>query len=186
MSYKLLIQDNNEALQDIFNQVIAIEGGISIEELSFVPTDFGKTSTNAKLAANNNDLLKLLEIAKSLKKPIRVIPSQDGEVLSTGSEVSPTWLNFNTEELEISGEISGIQEGYYEVEFTPKEGYAWIGGNTSAIKTTWKLTSKWADLLVDFYHIDNGDTATITGWKGTLNGVPSTELIVPDDSRIII
>lgn len=41
--------------------------------------------------------------------------------------------------------------------------------------------------LVDFDYTDNGnDTATITGWKGTLNGVESTELIIPNDPRIIL
>ena len=41
--------------------------------------------------------------------------------------------------------------------------------------------------LVDFEYIDNGDgTATITAWKGTLNGVASTELVVPNDPRIIL
>ena len=33
---------------------------------------------------------------------------------------------------------------------------------------------------------NNDGTATITGWKGTYNGEPSTEMIVPADSRIII
>ena len=41
--------------------------------------------------------------------------------------------------------------------------------------------------LIDFYYIENGDgTATLTEWKDTLNGVPSTECVVPDDSRIIL
>ena len=41
--------------------------------------------------------------------------------------------------------------------------------------------------LVDFEYIDNGDgTVTITAWKHTLNGVDSTIMRVPDDSRIIL
>lgn len=43
------------------------------------------------------------------------------------------------------------------------------------------------DILVDFEYTNNNDkTYTITAWKGTLNGVPSTELVIPDDSRIIL
>jgi hypothetical protein len=39
--------------------------------------------------------------------------------------------------------------------------------------------------LVDFEYTNNGDgTYTITDWKQTLNGEPSTELIIPDNSRI--
>lgn len=42
------------------------------------------------------------------------------------------------------------------------------------------------DLLIDFeYRISNGE-AILTAWKGTLNGEPSTELVIPDDERIIL
>lgn len=44
-----------------------------------------------------------------------------------------------------------------------------------------------ATKLIDFEYTDNGDgTVTLTAWKETLNGVPSTELVIPDDSRIIL
>ena len=43
------------------------------------------------------------------------------------------------------------------------------------------------DKLIDFEYIDNRDgSVTLTAWKGTLNGVPSTELVIPDDKRIIL
>ena len=42
--------------------------------------------------------------------------------------------------------------------------------------------------LIDFeYNYDEtNDTYTLTSWKETLNGVASTEMIVPDDHRIIL
>ena len=41
--------------------------------------------------------------------------------------------------------------------------------------------------LIDFNFVDNGDdTYTLTEWKGTLNGVPSTELVIPNNSKIIL
>ena len=41
--------------------------------------------------------------------------------------------------------------------------------------------------LIDFTYITNADgTYTITSWKGTLNGVPSTEIFVPDSDKIIL
>ena len=44
-----------------------------------------------------------------------------------------------------------------------------------------------AALLVDFNYTNNNDgTVTLTAWKGTLNGASSTELVIPDDSRIIL
>lgn len=42
-------------------------------------------------------------------------------------------------------------------------------------------------MLIDFEYIDNGDgTYTLTEWKKTLNGVPSTVLQVPNSSKIIL
>jgi hypothetical protein len=41
-------------------------------------------------------------------------------------------------------------------------------------------------ILQDFEYISNSDgTYTITAWKGTKNGVPSTEMIVPAYNKII-
>ena len=44
-----------------------------------------------------------------------------------------------------------------------------------------------ATILIDFEYTDNGDgTYTITAWKGTKNGVASTEMVVPNISNIIL
>ena len=41
--------------------------------------------------------------------------------------------------------------------------------------------------LIDFEYADNRDgTVTLTAWKQTLNGVASTEMVIPDDNRIIL
>lgn len=41
--------------------------------------------------------------------------------------------------------------------------------------------------LVDFEYTDNGDgTYTLTGWKQTLNGEASTEMIIPNNSLIVL
>lgn len=40
--------------------------------------------------------------------------------------------------------------------------------------------------LIDFNYTTNNDgTYTITGWKGTLNGEPSSRMIVPNSSKVI-
>lgn len=44
-----------------------------------------------------------------------------------------------------------------------------------------------ATVLRDFNYTTNADgTYTITGWKGTLNGVASTEIIVPDSKYVVV
>ena len=42
------------------------------------------------------------------------------------------------------------------------------------------------DALIDFTYTENNGTYTITGWKGTLNGEPSTKAIIPNSSKVII
>lgn len=47
--------------------------------------------------------------------------------------------------------------------------------------------ASWAPAsLKDFVVTTDGGLYNIIDWKGTLNGVPSTELVIPDDSRIVL
>lgn len=41
--------------------------------------------------------------------------------------------------------------------------------------------------LIDFeYRANRNGTVTLTAWKQTLNGVASTECVIPDDNRIVL
>ena len=41
-------------------------------------------------------------------------------------------------------------------------------------------------ILQDFTYVNNGDgTYSLTGWKGTKNGISSTEIVIPDNDAII-
>lgn len=42
------------------------------------------------------------------------------------------------------------------------------------------------ELLIDFEYVEENGMYNITKWKQTLNGVASTEMIIPDDPRIIL
>ena len=51
--------------------------------------------------------------------------------------------------------------------------------------TVW--TSFDTSILKDFTYTDNGNgTYTLTGWKGTKDGVASTELVVPNNNKVIV
>ena len=112
MGYKSELQSNNTDLQTILNTINALDGGITVETSTFVPTDSGNTGYQFKVIDNNIDLQKILELALSLP------------------EAFP---------------------------------------------------------FVDFEGTSNGDgTWTLTAWKGTYNGEASTELVIPDDERIVL
>ena len=87
------------------------------------------------------------------------ITIENANILSADTNVIISYID-NVSGIEYSVTING---GFEVTEFDP---------------TIW---------LIDFEYTTNDDgTYTITGWKQTLNGEPSTELIVPDNSLIII
>lgn len=64
--------------------------------------------------------------------------------------------------------------------------YVEFGRDFTATATLPSIKSM-RDILIDFDYTANDDgTYTLTAWKETLNGEPSTELVVPDNSRIKI
>ena len=66
----------------------------------------------------------------------------------------------------------------------------YVDENGITVSTTLEVTVVEFDpavVLVDFDYTDNGyGTYTITNWKQTLNGVASTEMIIPNNSKIIV
>lgn len=67
------------------------------------------------------------------------VPSQSGTLIYTGNEQYPTWNNYDTTKLSMSGEISGVLSGSYTVTFTPKEGYCWNDNTTTAKTVMWDI-----------------------------------------------
>ena len=63
---------------------------------------------------------------------------------------------------------------------------AYIGDKNGIARLFFEKASG-SDPLIDFEYTDNGDgTYTLTAWKGTKNGVPSTELVIPNMASIIL
>lgn len=61
---------------------------------------------------------------------------------------------------------------------------AYIGDSNNTAQLCYAIVTP--EDLIDFNYTDNEDgTYTITGWKGTYQGNPSTKVIIPDGSNII-
>ena len=64
---------------------------------------------------------------------------------------------------------------------------AYIGDKNGIARLCFENASDGPDYLIDFEYVNNGDgTYTLTAWKETLNGVPSTELVIPNMESIIL
>lgn len=109
----------------------------------------------------------------------------DGEKFDpTGMVVVATYSDGSTKEISdytyysgsLTEDMDDIEISYTEAGFTYTDIAHISVGPFDAAKS-----------LIDFDYTDNQDgTYTITGWKQTLNGEPSTELIVPDNPSIIV
>lgn len=73
------------------------------------------------------------------KTPIAVIPSQDGTLTYTGSEVSAKWKDYDPAKLSIGGVTKGTDAGTYSATFTPTEDYCWSDKTESAKTITWTI-----------------------------------------------
>lgn len=69
-------------------------------------------------------------------------PTQKNTLTYTGSAQSPTWNNYDSSKMTISGTTSGTNAGTYYATFTPKEGYCWTDGSTTAKSVSWGIGKK--------------------------------------------
>lgn len=72
-------------------------------------------------------------------KTISAVPSQSGSLTFNGSTQMPGWYNYNPEALTLGGTTSGTNAGSYKATFTPKEGYQWADGTTTAKEAAWTI-----------------------------------------------
>lgn len=70
---------------------------------------------------------------------ITTVPSQSGTLTYTGSAQSPSWSNYNTTQLTLGGTTSGTNASSYNATFTPKSGYCWSDGSTTAKTVAWTI-----------------------------------------------
>lgn len=98
--------------------------------ISFFPetTDGGiNTSTSQRTTGTANRIT------------ITSVPSQSGTLTYTGSELTPSWNNYNTTYMTIGGTTKGTNAGSYTATFTPTTNYRWSDGTTTAKSVTWSI-----------------------------------------------
>ncbi|MBE5741065.1 MAG: hypothetical protein E7351_00825 [Clostridiales bacterium] len=110
-----------------------------------LPTEVGPW-TDAD--GNEVDVAKLTEmlavsgvtvIELSSVKAIETVPTVSGTYTYSGSTQTPTWSNYDSTQLTIGGTYSAINAGTYTATFTPKDGYQWSDGTTTAKSVQWTI-----------------------------------------------
>ena len=81
-----------------------------------------------------------LSVAVQFVITIPVLPTQSGTLTYNGSAQSPSWNNYDPEQLDIGGQWMGrTNAGTYIADFTPKPGYQWWDGTTETKNATWTI-----------------------------------------------
>ena len=71
---------------------------------------------------------------------IENVPSQSGTITYDGTAKTPTWSNFEENQLTISGDTTGTNAGNYTVTFTPTDGHQWEDETTTGKTATWTIS----------------------------------------------
>lgn len=71
-------------------------------------------------------------------KRISAVPSQSGSLTYNGNSQSPTWINYDSEKMTVSGD-TGTDAGTYTATFTPKDGYMWNDGTSTSKTASWTI-----------------------------------------------
>ena len=69
------------------------------------------------------------------------VPKQVGTLTANGSEQSPTWKNYDSSKMTISGTTSAVKAGTYTATFTLNDGYAWFDGTAEDKDVQWTMES---------------------------------------------
>ena len=97
----------------------------------------------------------------TVKIPIAAIPSQGESLTYTGQAQTPTFDDYNSAELTLGGTTSGTNAGNYNASFTPKSGYQWSDGTTTAKTVAWSIAKAAGSLSLNPTSLSlDGDSPT--------------------------
>lgn len=113
------------------------------------------------------------------RKKLTAIPAQTGSLPYTGSERTPSFSNYNTSELNISGDTKKTNAGDYSATFTPTPNYAWPDGSTGAKQVPWSITRATVNVPTQSGTLTYNGASQSPSWNGyetakmTLGGTTS-------------
>lgn len=119
-----------------------------------------------------------LKTVTEMTNVIKMLPSQSKSLTYTGSLQTPEWNNYNPSFLTMSGSTSGTNAGTYTATFTPKTGYKWEDGTTSAKNVTWSIGKAAGSLSISptslsFTAVGNKTIAVTRVGNGAITAVSS-------------
>ena len=113
---------------------------------------------------------------------VESLPVQSGTLTYTGEAQSPTWTNYDTNTLTISGDTSKTNAGTYQATFTPKAGCVWWDGTATGKQASWTIGRATVQVPTA-----NQDTLAYTGstQSPTFNGYDPDKMTIGGDTEAV-
>ena len=99
----------------------------------------GAATITVKVGAGRNHLAPANKTCEITCIGSLTVPSQKGTLTYNDSVQSPSWNNYDSNKMSISGVTSGTNAGDYTATFTPKTYYKWSDGASGAKDVAWKI-----------------------------------------------
>lgn len=111
------------------------------------------------------------------------VPMQNGSLTYNGAEQSPSWSNYDSEQLLIGGTTAATDAGTYTATFTPQGLCTWLDGTSNTKQVTWTIAKAAINLSASIDGaVGYGSTGTITisgnAGNGTVTATSSDDNIV--------
>ena len=113
---------------------------------------------------------------------VESLPVQSGTLTYTGQSQSPSWTNYDTNTLTISGDTSKVNAGTYQATFTPKAGCVWWDGTATGKQASWSIGRATVQVPTA-----NQDTLAYTGstQSPTFNGYDPDKMTIGGDTEAV-
>ena len=124
---------------------------------------------------NTSETQRVTGVANKIT--IATIPSQMGTLTYNGNSVSPSWNNYDSEKMTLSGTTLGMNAGNYTATLTPTADYRWSDGTTGTKEVVWKIVKAAGSLTLSDDNVELNpltlSTTVSAEWIG--DGVLSAE-----------
>lgn len=131
---------------------------------TYAPHSLTVETSEVEITYAEDDAIAKTSIAIVVQEHIAEIPRQTGTLRYTGSTLTPTWANYDSNLMTISGTTSAINIGTYTAKFTLKEHVKWSDGTYSPKSINWTISKRAGYLTCSTRtaNLDMGDTRSIT------------------------
>ena len=97
-----------------------------------------------------------------IDRAVVAVPTQSGSLTYTGSTLTPSWSNYDSQKLIPGGTTYAVNAGTYTATFTPKSNYKFSDGVTTAKIVYWKIAKAAGSLSLNKTSLSIG-TGNMTG-----------------------